>query len=54
MKPRDSKKLREEIRRNCDQQWFYWRIVDVYEILKEIEERIVKLERLPRRGAREK
>ena len=55
MKPRDSKKVREEIRRNCDQEWFYWRIVvDLYEILKKMEERIIKLEKLPRRGAGEK
>jgi len=47
--PRDSKTLREDVRRNCDQLWFYWRIVTLFQGMSKLTQRIEKLEKQGRR-----
>ena len=42
---RDSKALREQIKQNCDQEWFYWRIVDLYEKIAKLDDRLSKIEK---------
>jgi hypothetical protein len=49
---RDSEPFRDEIKQNCDQEWFYWRIVDLYETIAKLNDRLSKIEKAAKGSGR--